>query len=138
MFNVIMYTDGSSRHHHKHPLNSAGVGVVLICKGFYKEISKHIGRATHNMAELEAVHTGLKALKDPANTSVVVYSDSTYVIGILTNTYRAKANIYLINKIMELKHQFTKVDFVHVRGHNGNRYNERADKLARLASKQGR
>lgn len=138
MFNVMMYTDGSSRHHHKHPLNSAGVGVVLICKNLYKEISKHIGRATHNAAELEAVHTGLKALKNPANTSVMVYSDSTYVIGVLTNAYRAKVNIYLINKIMELKCQFAKVDFIHVRGHNGDKHNERADKLARLASKQGR
>jgi len=61
---------------------------------------------------------------------VIVYSDSSYAIGVLSGRMKAKKNLGLIAEIKELIKAFSSVKFTHVYGHRGNEYNETADDLA--------
>jgi len=125
-FDIDMYADGSC---HGNP-GPAGCGVVLICGTSKKEISKDIGFATNNIAEISAVVLGIEALHRPKRCNVTLYTDSQYVEGLLVKGWKAKANTGLVEHTRSLvaKLQFLRV--VKVIGHNGNKFNERADELA--------
>ena len=56
---ICIFTDGSSAGNP----GPSGVGIVLRYGTHQKEISKPIGAATNNIAELEAIKTGLLELK---------------------------------------------------------------------------
>jgi ribonuclease HI len=57
-----------------------------------------------------------------------------YVIGCATLGWKRKKNILLWKLFDEVyenaKKLASEINFVHVKGHNGNRYNEMVDKLA--------
>lgn len=138
-----MYTDGSAL---KAPEGKfyCGAGVVLLFEDKKKEISHELGYATVNIAELTAPILGLECLKFPCK--VLIYSDSQYTIdtqtkyiaewmrrGWRTSTGRPVKNKELIKRLHELcKHH--EVEWVKVKGHSGDTYNDLADKLACEAS----
>jgi len=62
-----------------------------------------------------------------------VYSDSQYSIGLLTQNWKAKANVELVEKLRSLCSEFPDLRFVKVAGHSGIPLNERTDQLARDA-----
>jgi len=99
-------------------------------KGQEKEISKSIGRATNNIAELEAVREALSQLKNP-NLPVRILTDSSYVCGTLTKGWTAKKNVELIASIKKIMKPFKDLELIHVKGHAGTEGNEKADRLAR-------
>ena len=89
--------------------------------------------------ELGAVIIGLKAIKNCIN-SLVIFTDSMYVIGCATKGWKRSKNKSLWK---EFDKQFQRVqtlcsniEFKHVKGHNGDKWNEYCDKLAVSASKQ--
>lgn len=110
----------------------AGLGVVIIDGEGKRELSEYLGEGTNNIAELMAIFRGLEEVADRART-VVVYSDSAYSIGLLTKTWKAKANQQLVEKLRALTKQFGDLRFVKVAGHAGIPLNERVDELARAA-----
>ena len=128
---IHIYTDGACR---ENP-GPAGCGVILIYNSHIKEYSEYIGKATNNIAELTAIKIGLEALKSK-NIPIVIYSDSSYSIGVLSQNWKPKKNKMLILKIKDLIHSFDNIKFVKVKGHSGDKHNERADKIANLAVKQ--
>jgi ribonuclease HI len=130
---VHIYTDGASSGNP----GPAGIGILLEYKGQVKEISKFIGQATNNVAELEAIRTGLLEL-NKKDLPIVVYTDSSYAQGVLTLGWKARKNRGLVDKIRELIGSFKDVKLVKVRGHAGHPQNERADQLARMAVASGR
>ena len=65
--------------------------------------------------------------------AVVIYTDSSYSIGILSLGWKAKANQELVAEIRTLLRDFPQVRFVKVAGHAGVPENERCDELAREA-----
>jgi ribonuclease HI len=69
---------------------------------------------------------------------VLVYSDSAYSIGLLTQAWKAKANKELVEKLRETCREFSDLRFVEVAGHAGIPLNERVDQLARDAIVRGR
>jgi ribonuclease HI len=83
--------------------------------------------------ELMAVIFALKSVKQPID-SLTIYSDSMYVIGCATLGWKRKKNVLLWKLFDEVyenaKKLASEINFVHVKGHNGNRYNEMVDKLA--------
>lgn len=97
----------------------------------YKELSGALAGATNNQAELEAVRHVLQSLRREGVT-LVIATDSDYVIGVLSRHWKPKQNLALIEDIKTLmsKHSVT---FKKVTGHSGNPYNERADFLAKSA-----
>ncbi len=107
----------------------AGLGVVIIDGDTERELSEYLGEGTNNIAELMAIYRGLEEVKDRTRT-VIVYSDSSYSIGLLTQNWKAKANTELVTKLRALTKQFTDLRFVKVAGHAGIPLNERVDQLA--------
>jgi ribonuclease HI len=114
-----------------------GIGVVLLSGPHRKEISEFLGpHGTNNIAELTAIERALEAVKDKRR-SVIVYSDSSYAIGVLSQGWKAKANVELVARIRALVATFSALRFVKVRGHAGVPENERCDELAREAIERG-
>ncbi len=110
----------------------AGAGLVLKYKQHRKERSHYLGKATNNIAELEAIRLGLVEIKNP-RLPVRVFTDSAYSIGVLTKGWKAKANQELIAEIRQQVARFQDIQFIKVEGHAGVEENERVDELARLA-----
>jgi ribonuclease HI len=108
----------------------AGLGVVILGDGpGEREISEYLGDATNNIAELTAILRGLEAVSDRTRP-VIVYSDSAYSIGLLTQNWKAKKNVDLVDELRELTRTFRDLRFVKVAGHAGIALNERVDQLA--------
>jgi ribonuclease HI len=108
----------------------AGLGVVIVGDGAgQREISEYLGDATNNIAELTAILRGLQAVSD-RNRPVVVYSDSAYSIGLLSQNWKAKKNVELVKELRDECKRFGDLRFVKVLAHSGITLNERVDQLA--------
>ena len=125
---VSIHTDGASSGNP----GPSGIGVVMAYGGHEKEISKYIGIATNNIAELTAIQTALMSLKRN-DMPVRIYTDSGYACGLLLSGWKAKKNVALVRAIKELMARFTDLKIIKVKGHSGIRGNERADQLATSA-----
>ncbi len=128
---ICIYTDGASSGNP----GPSGIGVLLRFNKHEKEISKYIGIATNNMAELEAIRSGLLAVKN-TNLPVRVFTDSSYAYGVLTQGWKARKNQAIIASIKKILLKFDDLKFVKVKGHAGMEGNERADVLATSAIKK--
>ena len=130
---IRIYTDGASSGNP----GPAGLGAVLLWRGRRREIQRYLGRATNNEAELSAVLAALEAVRRP-DLTVVLYTDSEYVIGVLAMGHRAQANRELVAQIRREMERFPRLRFEKVPAHAGVPENERADRLAGDAVKTGR
>jgi len=110
----------------------AGLGVVILDGKQRTELSEYLGEGTNNIAELMAILRGLESVKDRTRP-VVVYSDSSYSIDILTKPFKAKKNVELVGELRAACRTFADLRFVKVAGHAGVPLNERCDQLARDA-----
>lgn len=137
---VTIYTDGACS-------GNPGVGgwsAIMLFQDHRKDIYGREENTTNNKMELTAVINGIKTLKKtPCN--VVLYTDSLYVKNGITkwihtwkiNGWKTSNNKPVKN--MELWQELDKcasqyeIDWQWVRGHNGDKYNEEADRLARQA-----
>lgn len=140
---VTIYTDGACSGNP----GPGGWGAVLFYGSHKKEISGAAPKTTNNRMEIQAVIEALKLLKEPCKASV--YSDSAYVVncfqqnwirGWLKNGWKNSKNQPVENQELwqELwslmqKHR---VDYVKVKGHSDNEWNNRCDELAREAIKR--
>ena len=137
MKEVTLYTDGACSGNP----GKGGWGAVLIYKEYKKEMSGGEVETTNNRMELTAAIEGLSALKEPCR--VKLYSDSKYLIDGITKgwarSWREKGwkksdgkpalNVELWEKVLELD-EYHEIEYVWVKGHAGNPYNERCDRLA--------
>ena len=116
-----------------------GWAAILISRGHNKEISGAERQTTNNRMEITAALEGLKALKQPS--VVHFFTDSSYLVNAATSWmpgwkargWKRKDGVLLNADLwQELDRELAKhkVDWTWVKGHAGNRYNERADKLA--------
>ena len=123
---VTIYVDGAC---FPNP-GDAGIGAVLIFGERRKELSQPIGRATSNGAEIMAAVTALRALTKPC--CVTLYSDSQYVIQTMNGKFQRGSNLALW-VLLDQAAAAHEVEWVWVRGHNGDLNNERAHVLAEQA-----
>lgn len=122
--------------------NQMGIGLVFVNKNSNKIILKYSRMykgGTNNIAELAAVIVGLRMIKKPIN-SLTIYTDSEYVRGCASLGWKRKKNQPLwkifdeeFKRVSEL---CLRIEFRHVKGHEGNYYNEMCDKLAVKASQE--
>ena len=137
MEEVIIYTDGACSGNP----GPGGWGSILMYKGNKKEISGGSLDTTNNIMEMTAVIEALKLLKFPCD--VKLYSDSAYVVnafnqkwiyGWLKNGWKNSSKEPVKNKeLWKELYDLTKVhevEFIKVKGHADNEYNNRCDKLA--------
>jgi ribonuclease HI len=130
---ILAFTDGACSGNP----GPAGIGIVLVCGSHRKEISEYIGEATSNIAELRAVVRALSAIKD-RDRHVLLHTDSEYAIGVVTRTWKIRANKHLIEQARALAATFTRLRFAWMPGHAGIAENERCDVLARAAIQAAR
>lgn len=143
MKNVTIYTDGACRGNGKE--NSIGAyGIVLMYNDVTKEVKKATIDTTNNIMELTAVIEALGMLKEPCE--VKLYSDSAYVINAINqkwlenwqrNGWKNSSKEPVKNKELWVKLleqlKYHKVQFIKVKGHSDNPYNNRCDTLANEA-----
>ena len=137
MKKVDIYTDGACSGN---PGNG-GYCAILIYNEIEKVISGSEPLTTNNRMELLAAIEGLKALKEPCE--VDLYSDSQYLTdafnkdwisswstnGWKTSGKKEVKNIDLWENLLLLM-KTHKVNYVKVKGHSDNEYNNRCDKIA--------
>lgn len=141
MSKLIIYTDGA----YSALRDQGGVGIVILQDNRkvleYSNMYKH---TSNNQMELGAVIIALRVIKNEYD-SIIIYSDSQYVIGCATLGWKRKKNIKLWQ---EYDKQFTRVSklcsdirFVHVKGHQSGsdltedaKWNNIVDNLAQKAS----
>ncbi|MDR3235679.1 MAG: ribonuclease HI [Prevotellaceae bacterium] len=137
MANVTIYTDGAASGNP----GRGGYGTILMSGVHRKELSGGYAYTTNNRMELMAVIAGLEALTQ-AQCNVTVYSDSSYVVDAVEKKwvfewekkkFQKWKNADLWQRFLKSYRQHT-VKFVWVKGHAGNPFNERCDKLAVAAS----
>lgn len=127
---IHAFTDGASSGNP----GPSGIGVLLRYGSHEREISRYIGEATNNIAELTAIQVALSEIKKP-ELPVRIYSDSSYALGLLAKNHKAQKNQELVESIRNLMKRFPRLTFIKVKGHKGVEGNERADQLATSAIK---
>ncbi|BCS99060.1 hypothetical protein DSLASN_46920 [Desulfoluna limicola] len=127
---IHIFTDGATSGNP----GPSGIGVFFRYGPHEKEISRHIGQGTNNIAELEAIRVALLEVKKP-ELPVRVYTDSSYALGLIAKGWKAQANLELVEEIRALTRRFSNLVFVKVKGHTGFPENEKADQLATSAIK---
>lgn len=125
---IHVFTDGASSGNP----GPSGIGVFFRYGTHEREISRYIGEATNNIAELEAIHVALKEITKP-ELPVRIYTDSSYASGLLVKNHKAQKNKELVESIRLLMKRFKNLSIIKVEGHKGVEGNERADKLATSA-----
>lgn len=137
MKEVTVYTDGACSGNP----GPGGYAAILVYNGREKVISGGEARTTNNRMELLAVIKSLEALK--VRCSVTVNSDSKYVVDAVNEGWAARwkrngwmrtktdkaQNPELWERLLQLLTE-QDVKFVWLRGHDGQEYNERCDRLA--------
>ena len=138
MKHVKIYTDGACSNNP----GKGGWAAILIYKGIEKIISGGYANTTNNRMELFAIINALKQLKE--RCSVTVYSDSAYsldpilkgwLIDWQNNNWKSSSGSQIKNidlwKALIVEMNKHKLNFVKVKGHSDNEYNNRCDKLAK-------
>ncbi|MCF7822626.1 MAG: ribonuclease HI [Candidatus Marinimicrobia bacterium] len=139
---IIIHTDGGAS---PNP-GVGGYGVVLEKGSYRKELSAGYQLTTNNRMELMACIAALQALNEPSE--LILYTDSKYVVDSITKgwveRWRTKGwkksdgqlaeNIDLWIILVDLL-EIHSVQFQWVKGHAGNKENERCDVLANGARK---
>ncbi len=137
MKKVDIYTDGACS-------GNPGLGgycAILIYQGVEKVVKGSEIDTTNNRMELLAVIKGLEALKEPCQ--VDLYSDSQYVVDAFNkgwieswqqNNWRTSnksdvKNVDLWQQLISLT-KINIVNFIKVKGHSDNEYNNKCDKFA--------
>ena len=135
---VIIYTDGACSGNP----GPGGWGAILMYKDARKEISGGMKNTTNNIMEITAVIEALKCLK--VESDVQVYSDSAYTVnafkqgwiynwmknGWKTANKEPVKNKELWQELYDLTKKH-KVEFIKVKGHADNEFNNRCDEMAR-------
>jgi ribonuclease HI len=133
---VIVVTDGSANN-----LNGSGGWCAIIRTP--TTVTELVGweeGTTSNRMEMTAVVNGLLSISTPSNISLV--ADSAYVLNSLKNKWYVRwfeedakgtrvdrPNLDLWYVLAGLV-QYHNVSFIKIKGHSGDYWNERADKLA--------
>lgn len=137
MKKVVIYTDGACSGN---PGNG-GWGAILMHANKRKEISGGERNTTNNRMELLAAISALELLKEPCE--VDLYSDSAYMVNAFVldwisswekNNFKGSdkkqiKNLDLWQRLLALCDTH-KVNFIKVKGHADNEFNNRCDQLA--------
>ena len=136
---IVIYTDGACRGNP----GPGGWGAIIIENNIETELCGKADNTTNNIMEMTAAIKALEFFKIKKN--IVLYTDSNYLkLGITNWIFSWKKNNWINSKREEVKNKsywivLDKLNNLHniewkwVKAHNGNKYNERADKLATSA-----
>ena len=137
MKEVVIYTDGACSGNP----GPGGWGAILLYKDKKLELSGYEARTTNNRMELLAPIQALSRLREPC--AVSVYSDSAYLVNAFNQRWldnwqkhnwlksdkKPVENQDLWKQLLEYT-SIHKVEWIKVKGHADNAYNNRCDELA--------
>ena len=142
MKSVDIYTDGACSGNP----GKGGWAAILIYNGVEKVINGAAPDTTNNRMELLAIIEGLRALKEPCK--VKLYSDSAYSLDAFNkgwlvewkkNNWRTASKQEVKNvdlwRALLIEVEKHEIEWIKVKGHADNEYNNRCDQLARDAIK---
>ena len=131
MNKYICYTDGA----YSSARNQGGIGFVILKDNVeVARYSKMFKNSTNQRMEQLAAIVALESISSPSEVTII--SDSQYVVCTYTKNWKRKANVDLWKRFDEAIAFHTKVEFLWVKGHDKDEYNNIADKLASNASKE--
>ena len=141
---LSLYTDGAS--HAKGNLPGGWAWVLVDEHGPRGCGSGGLEATTNNAMELTAILEGLlyvmrfRGPRFAGLTELDVVSDSQYALGVSSGKFNASKNTDLVNAIQVYVKSLSvlgiEVRWHWVRGHNGQTWNERADRLAQMAKQE--
>ncbi|XP_043273298.1 ribonuclease H1-like [Venturia canescens] len=146
---VNVYTDGACSGN-GYSGAKAGVGVYFGDNSPLNISAPVEGRATNNMAEIQAVTRAAEVARENGITKLRVHTDSEFLIksatqwmpGWKSRGWKTASGAPVINRAelqeMESALKPLKVEWNHVRGHQGVYGNEMADRLAREGAERYR
>jgi len=131
---IEIYTDGACSNNGKKNAK-AGIGIYFSNINI-DPISQRVPidmDQTNNVAELLAIKIAIETIikHNLKNNEIIIYTDSQYSINVITNCWKAKVNIGLINEIKQLLKILDCVRLIYIPGHKDNKGNNIADELAR-------
>lgn len=128
---VKIYTDGAYA-----PSRNKGGWAFVVIKDNKKIHSSFFGEeeTTNNRMEIQAVIEAIIWAKENKLTKIEIFTDSMYVIGTMSKNWKRNKNHDLWKILDELVLNMT-ISWNHVKGHEGDKYNELCDALAVEASK---
>lgn len=127
---IEIYTDGA----YSSSRNQGGWAFVVVQNNevIYKEYDGLIN-TTNNRMEIMGMLKALEWInKNSIPLPIKIYADSMYVIGTLTLNWKMKKNIDLWQILIPLVNK--DIEYLHVKGHDGNEFNEECDKWAVFGS----
>ena len=127
---IEIYTDGA----YSSSRNQGGWAFVVVQdnKVIHKDYEGLLN-TTNNRMEIMGMFKALEWVKQNSiPLPIKIYTDSMYVIGTLTLNWKMKKNIDLWEKLLPLVNK--DIQYLHVKGHDGNKFNEECDKWAVFGS----
>ena len=136
---IKIFTDGACKGNP----GLGGWGALIIENGKEKEIYGGSFNTTNNKMELTATIEALKFYKDPK--TIELYTDSNYlrqgitewIVNWKSNNWRTASKKPVANRDLWIEvdglSSALNIEWNWVKAHNGDKYNERADKLATSA-----
>ena len=136
---IVIYTDGACRGNP----GPGGWGVIIIEDNIETELCGKEDKTTNNIMEMTAAIKALEFFSIKKN--IILFTDSNYLkLGITSWVYGWKKNNWMSSKKEKVKNKsywitldklnnLHNIDWKWVKAHSGDKYNERADKLATSA-----
>lgn len=130
---IEVYTDGA----YSSSRNRGGWAFVIVNDGQKMHMSfGDANETTNNRMEIMGSLEAALWMKENKINEATIYSDSMYVIGTMTQNWKRKANVDLWI-LMDDAVEGLSINWQHVKGHSGNKFNEYCDMLAVHASQIG-
>ena len=123
--NVVIYTDGSSI---PNP-GKGGWGYIILINDMEIECNGKDEYSTNNKMEITAVLKALEEIKDLKTVLITIHTDSQYVINCAKKLWKRNKNTDLWDQYDQLS-KGKNIVFNWVKGHSGDYYNSRVDRLA--------
>lgn len=155
--NVKMYTDGACSGNP----GPGGYGCLICMDKKIEKLSGFCDKTTNNRMELRGVLVGLEYIRKMVFQEKIkienleIISDSAYVVNAMNDNWvvnwsangfiNAKGEpiknsdmwLPLLSELGKLKSRNIRIKFIKVKGHNGNYFNEEADRLAKKEIEMG-
>jgi ribonuclease HI len=125
---IEVYTDGSCRN------KKGGWGYIILDNDFQLQDSGSESNTTNNRMELLAVINAIEFLIDMEYDECTLYTDSMLTMNCGKKLWKRNKNLDMWKRFDSLVSNIT-INWVWVKAHNGNHYNEAVDKLAYEQSK---
>ena len=131
MNRINIYCDGACRGN-QNANNIGAWAYVLEYNGKVKEGYGVQPNTTNNAMEITACIKALEQLKSKS-IPITINSDSQYVVATMNMGWNKKANFELWEQLETLVSECNSISFNKVKGHSGDKGNERADELCNIA-----